>query len=176
MKKNSRKHRKLQKEQAMRANQVQQKAGAPFSKRKIRECRHEGVGRDLETFKRHRYTHLQPISDKECQCSECKVIFPIELYEKSCISDMAVSREVLEMSLRPVRYYHVAEDKIEYLKPDEDPRYEKEQAEIEKYIEIFYVEDETTGKLNMRAEEDINFEELQEFLKDSIFIKQLRRK
>ena len=94
MKKNSRKHRKLQKEQAMRANQVQQKAGAPFSKRKIRECRHEGVGRDLETFKRHRYTHLQPISDKECQCSECKVIFPIELYEKSCISDIIMWQKI----------------------------------------------------------------------------------
>ena len=149
MKKNSRKYRKLQKEQTIRTEQALQKAGAPFSRHKIRECRHK---------------YLHPISDTECQCSECKVIFPIELYEKSRNSNEAVSREILEMSLRTVRYYYVAEDEIEYLKPEEDPLYEEEEITIKEYIKVLYRKDETTGKLVERPLEDLKHKDLEKLM------------
>ena len=130
MKKNGKRYRELQKKRAIYEQQKKDKGPV------IYKCWHE----------RRNSCQLRSISDTKCQCTECKMIFPIEFYNYRCGYDGPVSQETLEASLRPVRYYLV-EGRIEYLKPEDDLKYAEEQEEIDIIIQKMYVKDETTGKL-----------------------------
>ena len=130
MKKNGKRYRELQKKRAIYEQQKKDKGPV------IYKCWHE----------RRNSCQLRSISDTKCQCTECKMIFPIEFYNYRCGYDGPVSQETLEASLRPVKYYFI-KGMIAYLKPEDDPNYAEEQEEIDIIIQKMYVKDEATGKL-----------------------------
>ena len=150
MKKNGKRYRRLQKERAERVQQTQEKLSNRDVCKQQKQQKQQKKDKGPVIYKCWHETRnscqLRSISDTECQCTECKTIFPIEFYNYRCGYDGPVSQETLEASLRPVRYYLV-EGKIEYLKTEDDPKYAEEQEEIDIIIEKLYVKDEATGKL-----------------------------
>jgi hypothetical protein len=128
MKKDGKKYRRLQKEKAERRIEAEKRASAPYSKHKVKLCIHYGaIGGGI--IPGYAQSYLYPISDTECRCAECQKVFPIEVYHEmkdfaegySRLNCTTMMPEMIKIakSAKPVKYYYVAEDTIEYL-PDDD--------------------------------------------------------
>nr|MBP3598318.1 hypothetical protein [Eubacterium sp.] len=132
MKKNGRKYRRIQKEKEIKRIEAEKRAGKPYSKHKIRVCRHwEGysVGFGIG----HVWSILYPISKEKCVCLDCGIIYSIDVYNKMktlieefnnnymCTTIHYYSERIQKM-IKPVSYYYVAENMIEYTEqPEENP-------------------------------------------------------
>lgn len=94
MKKNGKKYRKLQKEKLDRKKKHLEKCGPPYSKRKVKVCRHYGYNGEIRSYMTRweiphyqmiytgAVSYLDPVSDEKCRCRCCGAEFPVESYHE----------------------------------------------------------------------------------------------
>ena len=131
----------MQKEKLKRKKKHLEKCGAPYSKRKVKVCRHYGYKTklrisDVKWMYTGAVSYLDPVSDEKCRCRCCGGEFPIESYHEmeyyvknNChvINDNCWTpppwgwgasqriEETGEPPVKPTRYCYVAKDQIEYI-------------------------------------------------------------
>lgn len=127
MKKNGKKYRKLQKINEQKKEENLKNAGKPYSKHKIKICYHYDT---TIGFKGGTYSFLEAIYPNKCCCSKCKQEFSIDFYYKMiryltryARLDNLKYHEKIHKKIKPVCYYYVEEDVVNYLDEKEAMAY-----------------------------------------------------